>query len=154
MKSETSPTNVLSDYKFMTYHGFGYDHVNDKHKVLVIDYREIVTKIYTFGENSWRTVPNFPRKSHVWQGKFVSGTLNWIVRKRGGDNSSRRVILSFDLGKESYGDVLLPQHDGYKVRNCGLSVLSNCLCVCFVHSNKNHWGVWMMKQYGVTDHPS
>jgi len=158
LKSETSPTNVLSDYEFMTYHGFGYDHVNDKYKVLVVmrnpavvDHREIVTRIYTFGENSWRTVPNFPGKSHVWSGKFVSGTLNWLVYKRGCGNSNQRGILSFDLGKETFGEVLLPQHDGYDVRNCGLYVLSNCLCVCFDHSNKNHWGVWMMNQYGVTE---
>jgi len=115
----------------MTYRGFGYDHLNDKYKVLVgVDtYSGFVTKIYTFGENSWKTLRNFPVDPHRYLGKFVSGTLNWIFSKDGVD-FNKEAILSFDLVKETYREMLLPQYDdGYCVCSQGLFVLSNCLCL-------------------------
>jgi len=75
----------------------------------------------------------------------VSGTLNWIVDERDG----RATILSFHIVKETYRQVLLPQH-GYAVYSPGLYVLSNCSCVCtsFIDSR---WQLWMMKEYGVAE---
>jgi len=141
----------------MRYRGFGYDQLNDKYKVLVSahtleeDNIKIVTKIYTFGENSWETLHNFPVNPHRYLGKFVSGTLNWIFSKDG-VYFNKEVILSFDLVKETYREMLLPQHDdGYGVCGQGLFVLINCLCVCFDHSDESHWTLWMMKEYGVFD---
>jgi len=105
-----------------------------------------LTQIHTFGENSWTTIPDFPSLfvSFSWLGRFVSGTLNWVGIRFG---PNRDVILSFDLAKETYNEVLLPEPDGV---NHMLGVLSNCLCVCFV-SNETHWDFWLMKQYGVAE---
>lgn len=150
LRSKRSPIVVSID-GLITYHGFGYDHVNDKYKVLVVvdDFNETVTKVYTFGANSWTTIQDFPCHPTRGLGKFVSGTINWVAR--GGVNAitDQWVILSLDLGKESYGEMLLPDRDGdSNLYSPVLDVLRNCLCACF-DCNKTHWVVWQMKEYGV-----
>ena len=86
LKSKLSPKIVSSYHEMITHHGFGYDQVNDKYKVLYIMLKvgdrgpEFVTRIYTFGENSWITVSNFPCEPHGRSGIYASGTL--ILRKR------------------------------------------------------------------------
>ncbi|XP_058775665.1 F-box/kelch-repeat protein At3g23880-like [Vicia villosa] len=137
--------------------GFGYDPVNDKYKVLLImrsknDLSQILTKIYTFGEDSWKTIQNFSIKfvmPYSWSWKYVRSTFNWIVEKIG-VISNQTVILSFDLGTETYKEILMPQEDGVKVNKHNLYVLNNCLGVCQMF-NKTHWVVWLMKEYGVVD---
>ncbi|RHN73847.1 putative F-box domain-containing protein [Medicago truncatula] len=153
-KSKKSPTlDCYDDDKWITYDGFGYDHVHDKYKLLAVlanGFGGQVTQIHTFGENSWTTIPNFPFPvgRFSFSGSFVSGTLNW-VGSRCSPNGD--VILSFDLANETYKEVLLPEPDGVNVRsNCVLDVLSNCLCVCF-ESNNTHWDFWLMKKYGVAE---
>ncbi|KEH43629.1 F-box associated protein [Medicago truncatula] len=111
---------------------------------------KVISYSYTFGDNSWKTLENFPGNPCTDVGKSVSGTLNWIVSKDSVD-FNKEVILSFDLVKETYREVLLPQHDGYHECYHELSVLSNCLCVCFDNSNESCWVVWMMKEYGIIE---
>ncbi|KEH37762.1 F-box protein interaction domain protein [Medicago truncatula] len=153
-KSKKSPTlDSYESHKYwITYYGFGYDHVNDKYKVLAVHANEFggkVIQIHTFGENSWTTIPNFPLPvgSVSWSGRFVSGTLNWVGNSC---SSNRDVILSFDLSNETYKEVLLPEPDGVNVSKPVLGVLSNCLCVCF-DSNNTHWDFWLMKKYGIAE---
>ncbi|XP_058775674.1 F-box/kelch-repeat protein At3g23880-like [Vicia villosa] len=143
-KSKKSPSAFSLDW-MIRHHGFGYDQVNDKYKVLLVmrnknDPSQPLTKIYTFGEDSWKIIQNLPGYPQVYLGKFVSGTLNWIAGKRG-------VILSFDFEKETYKEVLFPQDDG---DNETLYVLNDCLGVCHV-SNKTNWIAWLMKEYGVVE---
>jgi F-box interacting protein len=151
--SKTSPTfNGYGHDGFITHHAFGFDQLNDKYKVLLAlqnkhTYSKKITLLYTFGENSWKKIQNCACDPISWLGKYVSGTLNWV--NKDGVNSSERTILSFDLEKETYSQVLLPQQDADNVCNHDLYVLRNCLCVCFNHSKETHWGVWMMKEYGV-----
>ncbi|XP_057432986.1 F-box/kelch-repeat protein At3g06240-like [Lotus japonicus] len=130
----------------ITQYGFGYDQVNNKYKVLITYGFPRVTKLYTFGTKSWTTIQNFPCDHQVpwrwWdkQGKFVSGSLNWWVPERNG-------IISFDLEKETYGEVLLPLHmGGDHPFNHVLEVLSNRLCLCYF--NDIHCVVWLIKKYG------
>ncbi|WJX89744.1 hypothetical protein P8452_71716 [Trifolium repens] len=87
LKSQSSPKiNYMPDW-WMEYIGFGYDQVNDKYKVLVVEcmdpnldeeFGQSLTKIYTFGEDSWRTIQELPRPLTEDLGKYVNGTLNWI----------------------------------------------------------------------------
>ena len=134
LKSSKSPKAFRLDW-MIKYYGFGYDQVNENYKVLVVvqnkdDLRETFTKIYNFGKGSWKTIQNFPYTSTSKLGKFVGGTLNWIVEKRG-VSSNENVILSFDLEKETYREVSLPRNDGNNAHTRRkLCVLSNCLCVC------------------------
>lgn len=143
LKSKRSPT---FDERICWY-GFGYDHVNDKYKFLaqlIIPGGDWETKtvIYTFGDNFLKTVEDFPEIPCTLPGRFVSGTLNWMV-------DEDDLIVSFDIVKETYQQLLLPQHDGYS--ECDLYILSNCLSVCFNNSEECCWALWMMKEYGVVE---
>ncbi|XP_058725764.1 F-box protein CPR1-like [Vicia villosa] len=138
-KSNKSPSlNLLFEKWGIAYYGFGYDHVNDKYKVL-LDVRphgnsnNHNVRLYTFGENSWTTIQNFPCPPTRFTGKFVSGTLNWVIVRWVGDYIQTR-ILSFDLAEETYTKILLPQnhkHDGCRDDKPKLGVLDNCLCLSF-----------------------
>ncbi|KEH19714.1 putative F-box domain-containing protein [Medicago truncatula] len=159
LESKRSPTIVCFNHYEVTFRGFGYDIVNDRYTVLVVvnnryNSKEIVTIIYTFGENSWTTVQNFPYdheyNSNNWLGKFVSGTINWIVNKDR-NSTNQEVIVSFDLDKKTYGEILLPEYDGDNVCNPMLHVLTNCICVSFDHPKEAHWVVWMMKKNSVVE---
>jgi F-box interacting protein len=164
LKSETSITFVspFGENGFISYHGFGcydYDQDHVKYKLLIVsynvdDFSETVTRIYTSGEDSWRTIQDFPYGSssadeNRYLGKFVSGNLNWLAKKEDGD-IKQEIILSFDIEKETFGEVLLPQLDGEDVRNDILDVVGNCLCLCCDYI-KTHWVVWLMKEYGVAE---
>jgi len=153
-KSQRSPTIESFDDKMsLKCYGFGYDLVNDKYKLLVVMQNrrkvgETVTKMYTFGENSLKTICNFPCVPMWRLGKCVSGTLNWVVIKN--PVNLERSILSFDFENENYRQVLLPQCDGDEcIYTNVLEVLKNCLCVCF--ESRDQSVVWLMKEYGVTE---
>ncbi|XP_058725729.1 F-box/kelch-repeat protein At3g23880-like [Vicia villosa] len=80
-KSKNSPS---LDKSLVTNYGFGYDHVNDKYKVLLDvcprgNSNNQNVRLYTFGENSWTTIQNFPCNPTTFPGKFVSGTINWVI---------------------------------------------------------------------------
>ncbi|XP_025621477.1 F-box/kelch-repeat protein At3g23880-like [Arachis hypogaea] len=144
------------------YCGFGYDHVNDKYKLLGIVIKksgESVTRIFTFGPKSnWRTIQDFPyrlldrdnKASVVGRtGRFVSGTgtLNWLLRGR---RSSFVAVLSVDLVKETYSQFSAPSRDSDDDRSVfpRLDILGGCLAVCY-ETKKTHWTLWLMKEYGV-----
>ncbi|XP_020231651.1 F-box/kelch-repeat protein At3g23880 [Cajanus cajan] len=150
LKSKRLSIGVYPDV-IITYHGFGYDHVNHKYKLLAVveDVHETLTKLYSFGSNSCTVLQNFPCEPTRMQGKFVSGTLNWIAK--GGVSDDQWVILSLDLATETYSKMLLLDGDAEKILSPGLQVLRNCLCVCFFDSKSAHWIVWLMKEYGVHD---
>ncbi|XP_058725759.1 F-box/kelch-repeat protein At3g23880-like [Vicia villosa] len=155
-KSKKSPSlNLLFNKWGVTCYGFGYDHVNDKYKVL-LDVQFDDVRLYTFGENSWTTIQNFPCDPATPAGKFVRGTLNWvIVRWVDGYSEIQTTILSFDLVKEeTYSEILLPQNQKQNTCRCRnqipqLGVLDNCLCLSF--DTETHLVVWLMKEYGIVE---
>ncbi|XP_058722461.1 F-box/kelch-repeat protein At3g23880-like [Vicia villosa] len=154
-KSNKSPEAFSPDWMVVQY-GFGYDQVNDKYKVLVVaqnkyDSSQLLTKIYIFGENFWKTIPNFSFRPTGRLGKFASGTLNWVVYKIGvSSDQNQNVIFSFDLEKETSREILLPETnvDNWSFTQRMLYVLSDCLCVC---KCDRFGAVWLMKEYGVVD---
>ncbi|KAI5400919.1 hypothetical protein KIW84_065674 [Lathyrus oleraceus] len=145
--TKISSVPVSQNWFFMQC-GFGYDQVNDKYKVLLVvrckkHHHQILTKIYTFGQDdSWKTIPNCPYEILMRIGKFVSGTLNWIV-------SNQDKVVSFDLEKETYMELLLPHSDNNDWPYRVMSVLSDCLCVS--DWENCGWVLWMMKEYGVVE---
>ncbi|RYR18296.1 hypothetical protein Ahy_B03g062904 [Arachis hypogaea] len=124
--------------------GFGYDHVNGKYKFLAVvknEYGALVSKIFTFGVNHWNRILGGSLIYSVTElkGLFVSGTFNWLVSRPRGS-----VILYLDLGRETYGELSLPERDpDDNIRIIPvIGVLRNCLSVCFDHK-KTHWAVWL-----------
>jgi hypothetical protein len=77
-------------------HGFGYDHVTHNYKVVVViqyhvfnylpDKDGLVNKTelkdHTFGTDFWKHIDEFPFAGVPieYSGKFVSGTINWLVK--------------------------------------------------------------------------
>ncbi|XP_057438510.1 F-box/kelch-repeat protein At3g23880-like [Lotus japonicus] len=132
-------------------YGFGYDHLSDSFKVIVIFYyvclAETHVMVHTLGSNSWRRIqdsPCIPYWGCCHNGKFVSGAVNWLTGD-GEDGFNRgHGIISLDLGKESYQEFLQPDY-GIEVDYLTMGVMRDCLCLL---ANSD---VWVMKEYGNND---
>lgn len=137
--------------------GLGYDHVNEDYKVVAVFcdpseyFIECKVKVYSMATNSWRKIQDFPHGFLPFQnsGKFVSGTLNWAANHSIGP-SSFWVIVSLDLHKETYREVLPPDYEKEDCSTPSLGVLQGCLCMNYDYK-KTHFVVWMMKDYGVRE---
>jgi F-box interacting protein len=139
-----------------TMYGFGHDHLSDSYKVVVVFCCESLigrrrsagyktkVKVHTPGTNYWRRIKDFPPcVPFNNSGKFVSGTLNWPGLDASG---SSFLIISLDLGNESYQEFLPPDYGGKVGHALILDVLRDCLCI-FTHIDIFS-EVWIMKEYG------
>ncbi|XP_057426581.1 F-box/kelch-repeat protein At3g23880-like [Lotus japonicus] len=152
------PYNAFFGYdKVNPYNAFfGYDKVNDKYKVLTFGRvgrgRNIrhMTRLYTFGESYWTTIQDLPfDPNNLCECQiFVNGNLHWLTNRR--DGSLKLVIISFDVEKETYGEVLLPPKLDGKIRDLDLHVSNNYLYV-WQFSHKSNYVLWLMKEYGVQE---
>ncbi|KAA8548443.1 hypothetical protein F0562_000127 [Nyssa sinensis] len=103
---------------FMIY-GFGYDDSTDDYKVVGIycvvgnvGSYETEVKIYTLRTDSWRRIQDFPCGIPLDDsGKYANGALHWAASSDAGSSYSW-VIVSFDLAKETYGEVAQPNYGG------------------------------------------
>lgn len=112
--------------------GFGYDSLTDSYKVIVIN--KTKGKLHTLGTNFWKSIPDFPSEElYERNGRFVSGTINWLTTY---------FIVSFDLRKETYQKVFLPNCGGVVHRNLFLGVMRDSLCII---ANSD---IWIIKEYG------
>lgn len=134
--------------------GFGYDSFSDNYKVIIVfrcSIREssgnlvnkTKVKVHTLGTNYWKIIPEFPFGGVPIErmGNFVSGTINWLTSIQF-YRESPYFIVSYDLGKESFQEVLLPDCRGADACHLRLCVLRDCLCILAGHD------VWSMKEYG------
>ncbi|KEH26232.1 putative F-box domain-containing protein [Medicago truncatula] len=120
--------------------GFGYDHVFDVYKVVVI-FSKTQGMIHTLGTDTWRLINgDFPLP--VYDLKFVSGALNWIPYLKNYIHS----LASFDLVTESYKRLLQPNYGAEFVYNLNLDVSRDCLRI--FASRQRFFDVWLMKEYG------
>jgi len=145
VKLSTSNTNKLMMY------GFGYDTVSDNYKVVIGSaphssdnlVSETDVKVHTSGTNFWKNIQKFPIDCVVVQetGKFVSGTINWLVSQYYA-MKIQYFVVSLVLRNESYHEVLLPDHGEVDACSLNLGVFRDCLCMIFGRD------VWIMKEYG------
>ncbi|XP_058721861.1 F-box/kelch-repeat protein At3g23880-like [Vicia villosa] len=145
-KFKELPNLVKPKVRCFTSYGFGYDLVNDVYKaVVVFRYSGVKTevKVHTLGTNFWKSVERFPFGCVPCSrsGTFVSGTINWLAFK---DETDESFIVSFDLGTESYQEILQPNY-GDNLDCSSLGVLRDCLCLISYHD------VWIMKEFGNKD---
>ncbi|XP_072084284.1 F-box/kelch-repeat protein At3g23880-like [Arachis hypogaea] len=132
--------------------GFGYDHVNDKYKLVEIlhEITKCAIRIYTFCRNPCKSaIQDIPIGSIKGDGRgvFVPGTatLNWIRSH----STIDFLVLSLNLVNEIFTEFSMPLNNQYnKTIFPQLCLLRNCLA-CFNHE-KIHWSVWVMKEYGVS----
>ncbi|PWA88863.1 F-box associated interaction domain-containing protein [Artemisia annua] len=143
-------------------YGFGYDESSNDYKVVKVYYNDTYdteVKIYSLKSGFWRKVGKFPcspRRSKGAFGMFLNGALHWGITKQYGP-SLLWTIVSLDLAKETFNEILQPVYDDSKyltsldtIRGFSLGVLGEWLCVLRDYLGK-HADVWVMKVYGVKD---
>ncbi|KAG4926745.1 hypothetical protein GLYMA_19G048000v4 [Glycine max] len=164
--SEDSPHLCLRscNYKLWWYQvkcGFGYDDRSDTYKVVLvlsnIKSQNWELRVHRLGDTHWRkvlTCPAFPILGEKC-GQPVSGTVNWFaIRKLGFDYEwetvtvDQLVIFSYDLNKETFKYLLMPNGLSQVPRGPELGVLKGCLCLSHVHQ-RTHFVVWLMREFGV-----
>ncbi|XP_058739600.1 F-box/kelch-repeat protein At3g23880-like [Vicia villosa] len=152
---------------------FGYDNSTDTYKVVAFCPNEV--RIFSFRDNAWKNIPCFPvvpyyrvalvrhREQRVNEGVYLNGTVNWLAipnskyfwGQYGGYTDppaiDQFVIISLDLGRETYNQLLLPR-DLVEVPPIfpTISVLRDCLCFSY-HINTTHFAIWMMTEFGVQE---
>ncbi|XP_057429729.1 F-box/kelch-repeat protein At3g23880-like [Lotus japonicus] len=159
--SNKSPSIITIYHSDFASFGFGYDHSRDTYKVVgIADYlSSLETVVYCKGDSGWRTISSKPGigiSLNGHYGHFASGCLNWLAYDELNQpdqnllDIGRRalVILSFDMCKETYRALSLPE-DISDVKT-SLSVLGNCLCL-FQDRKGTHFDVWQMREYGVRE---
>jgi len=144
------------------HYNIGYDGFSDNYKVVAVTYQQFnrsnffsktLFRVHTLGTNFWKTIPGFPSKSmgepYQPQGVFVCDTINWVIRPYQ-KNGHSWVILSLNLGSESYNEISQPDYGLDKpLCNLNLEVSRNCLYV-LAHT-KTFIETWVMKDYGKKD---
>ncbi|XP_061345131.1 F-box/kelch-repeat protein At3g23880-like [Gastrolobium bilobum] len=159
--SRKTPSMYVDGDEIALFDGFGYDHVSDKYKVVLVfrdprsnEVHKTITKVYAFGDRSWKTERNlkfagYPVSMH--DGKFVCGNLNWVANRAKSINRPEWEMLSFDLGKDTFSNVLLPDFGDDNPLYLEQAVLKDCLCVSYDCERTHLMVVWLMKEYGVKE---
>lgn len=138
----------------MYFCGFGYDALNDDYKVLSLSYEPgigdisiLEAWIYSLRESSWRRVSadfNFKLRWNM-NGVFASGALHWVGSTA--SNPSKKSIIAFDLHKETFQEVPLPDEID---TICHIGVLESCLCgLTFSNCSNPKINVWDIQQYRI-----
>lgn len=134
--------------------GFGYDDSNDDYKVVFYcnakrDRLEAQVHVYSLRKNSWRRIRAYCCFSvdYAHPVYYVNGVLHWMAWPSLDPGDPRRSILSFNLAKETFLEILQPNYgDGSWLWSIG--VLEESLCVLSDNSEYRA-DVWVMKEYGV-----
>ncbi|AES60799.1 putative F-box domain-containing protein [Medicago truncatula] len=155
--------NRLQCWEFM----FGYDNTTQTYKVVALyPDSEMTTKvgIICFRNNIWRNIQSFPARllqfsicsnRTLYAGVHLNSTLNWLGFIQDGDLAPQLVIISLDLGTETYTQFLPPpisldlSHVLQKVSHAkpGVSMLMDSLC--FYHDlNETDFVIWKMTKFG------
>nr|GEW52374.1 F-box associated interaction domain-containing protein [Tanacetum cinerariifolium] len=94
---------------------------------------------------------NFPHSGHRLHhvGMFANGALHWAGHNGEFRSLNSWTIISLDLAKETYGEVLQPVYDKGE-KDLKLGALGHCLCVTCSYLN-DRVDLWVIKFYGVKD---
>ena len=149
---------------------FGCDNSTGTFKVVASRYNHdhltCDVRVFSLADNVWRNIESFPVVPLCvnYQGfgsdVFLNGTLNWlaiqndvpITRYIVEDITVEQiVIVSLDLGTETYNQYRLPQGvDEVPPIEPSVSVLWDCLCFSYSYKMTN-FIIWQMKEFGVDE---
>ncbi|XP_058739592.1 F-box/kelch-repeat protein At3g23880-like [Vicia villosa] len=145
---------------------FGYDNSTDTYKVVAFCPNEV--RIFSYGDNVWENIQRFSvvpyfrvalvrhKEQRLNEGVYLSGTVNWLAipnfkyfwmeyeAYQDFPAIDQFVIISLDLGTETYNQLLLPR-DLVEVPPIfpTISVLRDCLCFSYPIKT-THFAIWMM----------
>ncbi|PWA44752.1 F-box domain-containing protein [Artemisia annua] len=147
---------------------FGYDHVNDDHKVVVLLHHRnadltsvsFEVTVYSMKRNEWQSVPRVgyhicrllghgvyfggPR-SH---GVCVNGVIHWVAAQNRAPNMNYSIV-ALHLAGLSFELVPQPEYnENYEAIDLG--ILDGCLCVVGNYG-RSCVDIWVMGKYGVKE---
>ncbi|XVF64998.1 hypothetical protein PTKIN_Ptkin09bG0211500 [Pterospermum kingtungense] len=141
-------------------YGFGFDASQDDYKVVRVfcyqskfeadldfaDCYESIVQVCSLRTSCWKRIQDFPFGFPCFDsGKYVDGCLNWPVLK-GRPGSSSWIIVSLDLARDTYKEVLQPSYgDGGDEKTLGM--LDICLSV-LCNYGRLYADFWVMREYG------
>ncbi|XP_051124841.1 F-box/kelch-repeat protein At3g23880-like [Andrographis paniculata] len=115
-------------------------------------------EIFSLKERSWRRVSGVDVRlqilEFVWHHAFLNGIVHWLAYKLMDGDGSRSSILSFDICKEEFSEVMLPLELGRELAtDLHISLIVGSLGVIKYSKEVGHeWGdVWAMREYGVKE---
>ncbi|XP_023904830.2 F-box/kelch-repeat protein At3g06240 [Quercus suber] len=175
----------LPPYNVTTLFAFGYDqYSNDYKAVRIVTYNKnspptqnsLFTDVYSLNADSWtQVIDTTIHRSNVrllsyramyfngvnhWLGFFDNGHINEL-----GQNCDCEIILSFDMSREVFRIMRLPDEVFRKLRypvdsvsstqrNKVFSVFNDCLAFVVYEEDtmtEKYFDIWVMRQYGVED---
>ena len=141
--------------------GFGYVSATDDYKVVLSTFVEgqRFFEIFSWRANSWKMIqaPLFEEDEIVSiddgissKGTVLNEALHWIeMFARPRRDKAKAVVLVFDLVKEEFQKLPLPNIVNYKERSWTLGVSGGCLSVASIQ--KNTVQLWIMREYKVPE---
>jgi len=141
---------------------FCYDNSTDIYKVLELSpsgssdlQMKTTVRVFSLANNVWRTIPSFPVvplevcNPTGADGVHLGCTVNWLANKSEwrNDTIGEFVILSFDIGREKYTQLQLPQgfdNDGAP----SICVLKDSLFLYYNDFKKTGLVIWKMTEFG------
>ncbi|KAM3320855.1 F-box protein [Capsicum chacoense] len=156
--------------------GFGFSHVTNEYKVIkIINYANIYYnepgvyrrfRVPFFGKsdvqvlslgtsNRWRSIGEVVYRFDLnSQGIMLNGKMHWLTRFGKYHGRRDRLIVSFDLADEVFGEV--PKIDFNvkpRIVQCHLAVLGDCLAaaVTLPHYKGGGFEIWVMREYNVKE---
>jgi F-box interacting protein len=155
-----SKTVGFTSFRF----SFGYDDLTAKYKVVAYNAyrRSREVSVFTLGDNnnnnSWRSIPSFPKAPYNSFSIYLSNSLNWLSHSNHiptyywkDFTIDQFVIISLDLGMETYTEFHPPRgFDEILPFMPKISLLTDCLCFSY-YTNENDIVIWKMREFGVQD---
>ena len=139
--------------------GFGFDPKTKDYKVvrvvtllgnLDVGKTRPQVEIYTLSTGQWRMLGTGldPSGALYCPQTLINGALHWVAFFRDGDNNIHNFVLVFDLAKEVFHEILLPEFPGHMGLISGtISVYRNS--IAFFRKSNDFLHIWVMKEYGV-----
>lgn len=164
-----SNENLKNMYPMERY-TFGYDSSSDTYKVVMYGlFSDSKTKlngtrvrVFSLGDNVWRDIEDIT-VAFINYDVYFSGSVNWLALENcfnqlgtwNYDSKcftlSQFVILSLDLGTETYTRLLLPRgFDEVPHLEPAICVLMSNLCFCH-DLKKTDFVIWQMNEFGVEE---
>ncbi|OAY44853.1 F-box protein CPR1 [Manihot esculenta] len=156
--------NITLDSGGQLFHslGFGFDSKLDDYKLVRVVYMEDnnfgidippLVEIYSLRRRCWRLIRHDLKYFNTAsaQSAFVNGACHWAAYKPKNGNGVCNVIVSFALGEEAFGEMLVPKCLVDKYLFMDVAAFDGSLLLVPFHemTGEEDWfSVWMMKKYG------
>ncbi|PIA27174.1 hypothetical protein AQUCO_08300106v1 [Aquilegia coerulea] len=139
---------------YVAVYGFGYNPKVNDYKIIRIEgsvYLDSAVWVYSLFHDSWRKLPNIPYGIHDYKtGELVNGCLHWLALSKEIGYCCYPLVIAFDIGDETFGEVPLPDISADRKCKFHVTVFEMQLCMVYTDACGNT-NVWVMKEYRVKE---